>query len=153
MAKRSIALEPEYPVVARTAPGRPGPRRRQEFVAGRNDRQSCQSGGVCPRGYATTAEAFKDFIAHNDLSKRIFDKLATLDVEDVAALTVAGKEIRGWVTDAPLQPQLDQDIRTAYKQLCDETAAATWPWPCAPRPPPKICPTPPSPASRRPSST
>jgi pyruvate,water dikinase len=73
-----------------------------------------------PGGYATTAEAFKDFIAHNDLSKRIFDKLATLDVEDVAALTVAGKEIRGWVTDAPLQPQLDQDIRTAYKQLCDE---------------------------------
>ncbi|MGH8088761.1 MAG: phosphoenolpyruvate synthase, partial [Stenotrophomonas sp.] len=73
-----------------------------------------------PGGYATTAEAFKDFIAHNDLSKRIFDKLATLDVEDVAALTVAGKEIRGWVIDAPLQPQLDQDIRTAYKQLCDE---------------------------------
>lgn len=73
-----------------------------------------------PGGYATTAEAFKDFIAHNDLSKRIFDKLATLDVEDVAALTVAGKEIRGWVIDAPLQPQLDQDIRSAYKKLCDE---------------------------------
>ncbi|MFL9585104.1 phosphoenolpyruvate synthase [Stenotrophomonas sp. AB1(2024)] len=73
-----------------------------------------------PGGYATTAEAFKDFIAHNDLSKRIFDKLATLDVEDVAALTVAGKEIRSWVIDAPLQPQLDQDIRSAYKQLCDE---------------------------------
>ena len=64
-----------------------------------------------PGGYATTSEAFKDFIAHNDLSKRIFDKLATLDVEDVAALTVAGKEIRNWVIDAPLQPQLDQDIR------------------------------------------
>jgi phosphoenolpyruvate synthase/pyruvate phosphate dikinase len=44
-----------------------------------------------PGGYATTAEAFKDFIAHNDLSKRIFDKLATLDVEDVNALTAAGK--------------------------------------------------------------
>ncbi|WP_126967253.1 phosphoenolpyruvate synthase [Xanthomonas arboricola] len=71
-----------------------------------------------PGGYATTAEAFKDFIAHNDLSKRIFDKLATLDVEDVSALTVAGKEIRGWVIDAPLQPELDRDIRTAYAQLC-----------------------------------
>ncbi|WP_277422844.1 PEP/pyruvate-binding domain-containing protein, partial [Pseudomonas viridiflava] len=44
-----------------------------------------------PGGYATTAEAFKDFISHNDLSKRIFDKLETLDVEDVTALTVAGK--------------------------------------------------------------
>ncbi|NIK07813.1 phosphoenolpyruvate synthase [Xanthomonas sp. NCPPB 2865] len=73
-----------------------------------------------PGGYATTAEAFKDFIAHNDLSKRIFDKLATLDVEDVGALTVAGKEIRGWVIDAPLQPELDRDIRTAYAQLCAE---------------------------------
>ncbi|MCC4620280.1 phosphoenolpyruvate synthase [Xanthomonas cassavae CFBP 4642] len=73
-----------------------------------------------PGGYATTAEAFKDFIAHNDLSKRIFDKLATLDVEDVAALTVAGKEIRGWVIDAPLQPELDRDICTAYAQLCAE---------------------------------
>ncbi|NIK53443.1 phosphoenolpyruvate synthase [Xanthomonas arboricola] len=73
-----------------------------------------------PGGYATTAEAFKDFIAHNNLSKRIFDKLATLDVEDVSALTVAGKEIRGWVIDAPLQPELDRDIRTAYAQLCAE---------------------------------
>ncbi|MBB3814851.1 pyruvate,water dikinase [Xanthomonas arboricola] len=73
-----------------------------------------------PGGYATTAEAFKDFIAHNDLSKRIFDKLATLDVEDVGALTIAGKEIRGWVIDAPLQPELDRDIRTAYAQLCAE---------------------------------
>ncbi|HDS1558346.1 TPA: phosphoenolpyruvate synthase [Stenotrophomonas maltophilia] len=73
-----------------------------------------------PGGYATTAEAFKDFIAHNDLSKRIFDKLATLDVEDVTALTAAGKEIRSWVIDAPLQPQLDQDIRTAYAKLSAE---------------------------------
>ena len=71
-----------------------------------------------PGGYATTAEAFKAFIAHNDLSKRIFDKLATLDVEDVPALTAAGKEIRGWVIDAPLQPDLDADIRAAYAKLC-----------------------------------
>ncbi len=73
-----------------------------------------------PGGYATTAEAFKAFIAHNDLSKRIFDKLATLDVEDVPALTAAGKEIRGWVIDAPLQPDLDADIRSAYAKLCTE---------------------------------
>ncbi len=73
-----------------------------------------------PGGFATTADAFKDFIAHNDLHQRIFDKLATLDVEDVPALTRAGQEIRQWVIDAPLQPQLDADIRTAYRQLCDE---------------------------------
>jgi pyruvate,water dikinase len=77
-----------------------------------------------PGGFATTAEAFKDFIAHNRLHQRIFDKLATLDVDDVPALTAAGAEIRGWVIDAPLQPELDRDIRTAYAQLCAENAGA-----------------------------
>ncbi|MCL1633619.1 phosphoenolpyruvate synthase [Luteimonas sp. SX5] len=73
-----------------------------------------------PGGFATTADAFKDFIAHNDLHQRIFDRLATLDVEDVPALNKAGAEIRGWVIDAPLQPGLDADIRTAYKKLSAE---------------------------------
>lgn len=79
-----------------------------------------QLGVSVPGGFATTAEAYKDFIAHNDLSKRIFDRLETLDIEDVNALAVAGKEIRGWVIDAPLQPSLDADIRTAYARLCEE---------------------------------
>ncbi|MEG3191045.1 MULTISPECIES: phosphoenolpyruvate synthase [Novilysobacter] len=77
-----------------------------------------------PGGFATTAEAFKDFIAHNDLHQRIFDRLAPLDVEDVGALAAAGTEIRNWVIAAPLQPQLDQDIRTAYRQLCQDNASA-----------------------------
>ncbi len=75
-----------------------------------------------PGGFATTAEAFKDFIAHNTLHQRIFDRLASLDVEDVPALNAAGGEIRGWVIDAPLQPQLDSDIRAAYAQLCAENS-------------------------------
>ncbi len=77
-----------------------------------------------PGGFATTAEAFKAFIAHNDLHHRIYDKLATLDVDDVPALTAAGAEIRGWVIDAPLQPDLDADIRTAYAQLCAENGGS-----------------------------
>jgi len=75
-----------------------------------------------PGGFATTADAFKAFIAHNDLHQRIYDRLATLDVEDVPALTAAGREIRGWVIDAPLQPDLDRDIREAYVRLCTENA-------------------------------
>ncbi len=71
-----------------------------------------------PGGFATTADAFQAFIAHNDLHARIYDKLATVDVEDVAALTAAGGQIRGWVMDAPLQPELDTDIRSAYAKLC-----------------------------------
>jgi len=73
-----------------------------------------------PGGFATTADAFKAFIAHNDLHQRIYDRLASLDVEDVPALTRAGAEIRGWVIDAPLQPELDRDIRAAYAQLAAE---------------------------------
>ena len=77
-----------------------------------------------PGGFATTADAFKAFIAHNDLHQRIYDKLATVDVEDVPALTKAGAEIRGWVIDAPLQPELDADIRTAYAKVCADAGAA-----------------------------
>ncbi len=73
-----------------------------------------------PGGFATTADAFKAFIAHNDLHARIYDKLATIDVEDVPALTAAGAEIRGWVIDAPLQPDLEADIRTAYVAMSKE---------------------------------
>ena len=76
-----------------------------------------------PGGFATTADAFKAFIAHNDLHQRIYDKLATVDVEDVPALTKAGAEIRGWVIDAPLQPELDADIRTAYAKMCADAGA------------------------------
>ncbi|MEO6264213.1 MAG: phosphoenolpyruvate synthase, partial [Luteimonas sp.] len=77
-----------------------------------------------PGGYATTADAFQAFIAHNTLHQRIFDKLATLDVEDVPALAAAGAEIRGWVIDAPLQPDLDRDIRAAYHKLCADNGGA-----------------------------
>ncbi|MGH8030683.1 MAG: PEP/pyruvate-binding domain-containing protein, partial [Arenimonas sp.] len=77
-----------------------------------------------PGGFATTADAFKEFVAYNDLSKRIFDRLATLDVEDVDALVAAGKQIRGWVIEAPLQPALEQAVREAYAQLCKEAGAA-----------------------------
>src|SRR5690606_39478874 len=67
-----------------------------------------------------SSDLFKDFIAHNELHQRIYDRLAQLDVEDVNALTAAGREIRQWVIDAPLQPALDADIRTAYARLCSE---------------------------------
>jgi pyruvate, water dikinase len=76
-----------------------------------------------PGGFATTADAFRRFVAHNDLYTKIFDRLATLDVEDVDALVAAGREIRGWVTDAPLQPELDAAIRAAYRQLCADAGA------------------------------
>ncbi|MGO1541218.1 MAG: phosphoenolpyruvate synthase [Luteimonas sp.] len=83
-----------------------------------------QLGVSVPGGFATTADAFQAFIAHNDLHQRIFDRLGALDVEDVHALTAAGSEIRGWVVDAPLQPELERDIREAYAKLCADNGGA-----------------------------
>ena len=56
--------------------------------------------------------------------------------------------------DAPLQPELDAGHPHRLRaSSAPRTAAATSRSPCAPRPPPKTCPTPASPASRKPSST
>ncbi|GIX36396.1 MAG: phosphoenolpyruvate synthase [Lysobacteraceae bacterium] len=77
-----------------------------------------------PGGFATTADAFRGFIAHNRLKDRIFERLAGLDVEDVNALVAAGAEIRRWVVEAPLQPDLEADIRTAYARMCAQAGVA-----------------------------
>jgi pyruvate, water dikinase len=73
-----------------------------------------------PGGYATTAEAFQKFIAQSGLAKRIQDRLASLDVDDVSALTTAGSEIRRWVIDTPLIPEFDTAVREAYAKLCEK---------------------------------
>jgi len=77
-----------------------------------------------PGGFATTADAFRDFIAENNLAQRMQDRLATLDVEDVSELTRAGTEIRGWISDAPLPAALDEAIREAYGKLCEDSGAS-----------------------------
>jgi pyruvate,water dikinase len=77
-----------------------------------------------PGGFATTASAFQEFIAENDLAERIQTKLAALDVEDVDSLAIAGKEIRGWVIDAPLPQALDAAIREGYARMCSEAGVA-----------------------------
>ncbi|HEX7914191.1 phosphoenolpyruvate synthase [Rudaea sp.] len=76
-----------------------------------------------PGGFATTADAFKQFIAQSGLAKRIQDRLATLNVDDVDALTKAGAEIRQWVIDTPLIPEFDAAVRAAYAKLCKDAGA------------------------------
>jgi pyruvate, water dikinase len=83
-----------------------------------------QLGVSVPGGFATTASAFAEFIAFNNLSQRIFDRLQGLDVNDVDVLMQVGAQIRGWVMDAPLQPELDAAIREAYARLCQQAGAA-----------------------------
>ena len=73
-----------------------------------------------PGGFATTAYAFQQFIAQSGLADRVQKKLATLDVDDVDALTKAGGEIRSWVIDTPLIPEFDRAVRAAYAKLCKD---------------------------------
>ena len=63
-----------------------------------------------PGGFATTAFAFREFLAHEGLAQRIDARLRALDVEDVAELARAGREIRDWVVAAPLPAELSRSI-------------------------------------------
>jgi pyruvate,water dikinase len=70
-----------------------------------------------PTGFATTAHAFRQFLAHEGLTERISARLTTLDTEDVRALAVAGAEIRGWIEAQPFPADLEQAVRDAFATL------------------------------------
>ncbi len=78
-----------------------------------------------PGGFATTAEAFRDFLVEAGLKQKIDTKLIELNVDDVNALAQAGKQIRQWVIDAPLPAQLEAGIRESYESLSIEGKDAT----------------------------
>lgn len=79
-----------------------------------------------PNGYATTSYAFNLFLDQSGLNQRIYDLLDKTDVDDVAELAQAGKQIRQWVVDTPFQPELEAAIRSAYEQLSADDADASF---------------------------
>ncbi|HEV7617048.1 MAG TPA: phosphoenolpyruvate synthase [Burkholderiaceae bacterium] len=84
--------------------------------------QLAGAGVRVPGGFATTAQAFRDFLAYGanggpTLAQRIADRLATLDIDDVRALAQAGAEIRRWIIETPFQPRLQQEITEFYQKL------------------------------------
>ncbi|MDO4233274.1 MAG: PEP/pyruvate-binding domain-containing protein, partial [Lautropia sp.] len=94
-----------------------------EVVGGKNASlgemisQLAQTGVKVPGGFATTAHAFREFIAHNKLTERINARLAALNTDDVKALAEAGAEIRGWVRNAEFPPALEKAIREHFAAL------------------------------------
>ncbi|WP_088328620.1 phosphoenolpyruvate synthase [Lacimicrobium sp. SS2-24] len=78
------------------------------------------AGVMVPGGFATTAEAFNEFLEQSGLDARIHETLDALDVDDVDALTKAGAEIRQWIIDTPFQPELEAAIQAAFDQLQQE---------------------------------
>jgi pyruvate, water dikinase len=76
-----------------------------------------------PGGFATTADAFREFLAADGLGERIAGKLKSLDSDDVNALTACGKEIRSWIAAAPFPASLEQEISSFYQQLEEQTSS------------------------------
>jgi len=70
-----------------------------------------------PGGYATTADAYREFLAIGGLDVRIRDELASLDVDDVARLAATGARIRQWILDTPFPEALQKAIEAGYEAM------------------------------------
>ncbi|MDP3705039.1 MAG: phosphoenolpyruvate synthase [Legionellaceae bacterium] len=70
-----------------------------------------------PAGFATTADAFRAFLAQDDLDKKIQKLLSPLNVDDVRQLAIVGQTIREWIIQAPFLAAFEADVRTAYDKL------------------------------------
>jgi pyruvate,water dikinase len=84
------------------------------------------SGVRVPTGFATTAHAFREFLAFDGLADKINARLDQLDTEDVRALAEAGAEIRAMVEAQPFPADLEKAIREAFITLSEGNAAATF---------------------------
>ncbi|PVY55388.1 MULTISPECIES: phosphoenolpyruvate synthase [unclassified Simplicispira] len=79
-----------------------------------------------PTGFATTAHAFRQFLAHDGLADRISQKLASLDTEDVRALAQVGAEIRAMVEIQPFPADLEQAIRDEFARFSADNPHASF---------------------------
>ncbi len=75
------------------------------------------AGVSVPGGFATTAQAYRDFLEQSGLNERIHAALDALDVDDVNALAKTGAQIRQWVMEAEFPARLDAEIRTAFAEM------------------------------------
>jgi pyruvate,water dikinase len=71
-----------------------------------------------PGGFATTAGAYRDFLAHDGLAGRIESELDGLDVDDVVRLAETGARIRGWILATAFPARLQREIAAGYAAMC-----------------------------------
>ena len=87
--------------------------------------QLAGAGVRVPGGFATTAQAFRDFLSYSGggegdplpLATRIAQRLESLDTDDVRTLAQVGAEIRKWIIETPFQPRLQKEISEFYQAL------------------------------------
>lgn len=73
-----------------------------------------------PNGFSTTVGAFQDFLKHNKLKLKIDAVLATLDINDIDALSTTGKQIRTWAMEGAFPKVLHEAIVKAHQQFESE---------------------------------
>jgi len=84
------------------------------------------AGVQVPGGFATTADAFNEFLESSGINEKIYLLLDDLNVDDLGALSNAGKTIRQWIIDTPFQPQFEEAIASAYQELVDSSAGMSF---------------------------
>ncbi|MBV6418613.1 MAG: Phosphoenolpyruvate synthase [Steroidobacteraceae bacterium] len=70
-----------------------------------------------PRGFATTAAAYREFLRQGGLDARIRATLAALDVDDVQRLATTGAQIRDWILSTPFPPALEAAVLAAFRAM------------------------------------
>ena len=85
--------------------------------------QLAGAGVRVPGGFATTAAAYREFLAHEGLANRIQATLETLNVDDVDALVATGAKIRQWIVDTPFPANLNEAIKSSYQKLAGESSS------------------------------
>lgn len=75
------------------------------------------AGVSVPGGFATTAQAYRDFLEQSGLNDQIHQALDALDVDDVNELARTGAKIREWIMEAEFPEKLNVEIRTAFAEL------------------------------------
>ena len=76
-----------------------------------------KAGVMVPGGFATTASAYREFLAHEGLAERIDALLSELDTNNLQELASTGATVRQWVIDTPLPPALHDSILSAWLEM------------------------------------
>ncbi|WP_029149023.1 phosphoenolpyruvate synthase [Methylophilus sp. 5] len=78
-----------------------------------------------PTGFATTADAYREFLAQGGLNNKINDLLDKLNADDTQELARVGSQIRQWIMEAEFPQALQTAIAESYAKLIEKSAQGT----------------------------
>ncbi|MDO5036977.1 MAG: phosphoenolpyruvate synthase [Tissierellia bacterium] len=73
-----------------------------------------------PPGFCVTAEGYNAFIDYAGLNDKVRELMEEIDVEDTAKLAEASNEIRRIINNGEIKPEIEEEIRSAYRALNEE---------------------------------